>query len=323
MDSRRNRCSYVQNTRIRGLPESIRRCQSLQMLYTAALRAKSRAIPAAAPSTPLIGVLRWDYHLQLGTDRRRSAGVLACVGHPPRPTVAPSCRRADATPLQSLPEGIGELESLKNLCVATRCVHCTLVDRPCHGAAQVHRPMQPRKAPRLDLQPHNLEPVRAAFRRPLHSESKSCSAPTLQGRVEQCHERATGVRVQHEQPDVAVRAARSLDTPRGACGRAEPSAGAAGTRSATSCKRCLTSQTADRCFTCVYLPRALLSLTCRYDMSGGVGSRQARRPQPPRSSSPTSAHVAAAVLKPPGRRRAVPRPCARAAYTVGGCPRVA
>ncbi len=51
-------------------------------------------------------------------------------GAPPRPTAAPSCRRADATPLQSLPEGIGELRSLKNLCVATRCVHWTLVDRP-------------------------------------------------------------------------------------------------------------------------------------------------------------------------------------------------
>ena len=50
-DSRRNRCSYVQNTRIRVLPESILRCRNLQMLYAAALRAESRATPAAAPST--------------------------------------------------------------------------------------------------------------------------------------------------------------------------------------------------------------------------------------------------------------------------------
>ncbi len=39
----------------------------------------------SAPSTPRFGGLRWDYHLQLGTGRRRSAGVLACVGHPHHP----------------------------------------------------------------------------------------------------------------------------------------------------------------------------------------------------------------------------------------------
>ena len=42
------------------------------------------------------------------------------------------------------------------------------------------------------------------------------------------------------------------------------SAGAAGTRSTTSCKRCLTSQTARGCFTCASLRGALLSATCRY-----------------------------------------------------------
>jgi hypothetical protein len=82
----------------------------------------------SVPSTPRFGVFRWDYHLQLGAGRRRPAGVLAWEGHSSR--AAPSCRRADGTPLQSLPEGIGELrKNLKNLCVAARSVRCTLVDR--------------------------------------------------------------------------------------------------------------------------------------------------------------------------------------------------
>jgi hypothetical protein len=36
-------------------------------------------------------------------------------------------------------------------------------------------------------------------------------APRTQGRVEECPPRATGVRVQHGPPNVAVRAARSLE----------------------------------------------------------------------------------------------------------------
>ncbi len=47
-----NLCSYVQNTGIRVLPESICRCRNLQMLYTAALRAKSKATPAFSPEHP-------------------------------------------------------------------------------------------------------------------------------------------------------------------------------------------------------------------------------------------------------------------------------
>ncbi len=45
-DPRRGLCSYVQNTRIRVLPESIVRSRDLRVLYVpAGLRAKSRAIP--------------------------------------------------------------------------------------------------------------------------------------------------------------------------------------------------------------------------------------------------------------------------------------
>ena len=54
MDSWRNRCSYVQNTRIRVLPELILRSRELLMLYTATLHAKPRAIPAAVLSSPLV-----------------------------------------------------------------------------------------------------------------------------------------------------------------------------------------------------------------------------------------------------------------------------
>jgi hypothetical protein len=153
--------------------------------------------------------------------------------------------------------------------------------------------VQPYEAPRLDLRPHNLEPVRAApgwRRNPMRA-----ARPAPQGRVEECPPRATGVRVQDGLPNVAVRAARSLDTPRGVCGRAEPSAGAAGTQSATSCKSCLTSQAARGCFT-----RASAALCCRshavIERRLCFGSRQARRPQPPQISARTSAHVAAAVL---------------------------
>ena len=87
---------------------------------------------------------------------------------------APSCRRADATLLEALPERIGELSKLKNLCVAARRVHLIA---PCHGAAQVHRPVQPNEAPRFDLRPHNLEPVRAALRCPLASASNPAARP--------------------------------------------------------------------------------------------------------------------------------------------------
>jgi hypothetical protein len=43
----------VQNTLIRVFPESILRSQILQMLYTAALRAKSKATPGLQPRAPL------------------------------------------------------------------------------------------------------------------------------------------------------------------------------------------------------------------------------------------------------------------------------
>ncbi len=62
------------------------------------------------------------------------------------------------------------------------------------------------------------------------------------------------------------------------------SAGAAGTRSATSCQRCLSSQAARGYFTC-----APAALCCRsravMERRLCVGSRQARRPQPPQRSA--------------------------------------
>ncbi len=156
-------------------------------------------------------LLRGPVDLQRSTDWLRFGFGLpmrneARVGHPS--PAAPSCRRADATALESLPERIGELRSLKHLCVAARRMHLIA---PCHGAAQVHRPVQPNEAPRFDLQPQYLKPVRAAFRCPLHSESNLCGARAPQGRVEQCPQGATEVRVQHGQPDVAVRADRNLE----------------------------------------------------------------------------------------------------------------
>jgi hypothetical protein len=147
----------------------------------------------------------------------------------------------------------------------------------------------------------------------LASESSPCTRAALQGRVEQCREEATGVCVQHGQPNVAVRAAQSLDTPRGVCGRAEPSAGAAGTRSTTSCKRCLTSEVARGCFTCASILRPLLSVTCRYGAEAlrwfAAGSSATTASQLFPDFRPRCSGCAQARRR---CRRAVPRPCAHA-----------
>jgi hypothetical protein len=66
-----------------------------------------------------------------------------------------------------------EAEEPVRRCAAQRALHAS---GPC-GMAQVHRPMQPYEAPRFDLRPRNLEPVRAAFRCPLHSESNLAARP--------------------------------------------------------------------------------------------------------------------------------------------------
>ena len=120
----------------------------------------------------------------------------------PHPTAAPSCRRADATPLQSLPERIGELKSLKHLCVAARSVRSTLVDRA---------------VPRCGTGSSTDATLRSSPIRSVTSQSRACTRgppvgfgiqsgqahPALQGRVEQYPPRATDVRVQHGQPNVA------------------------------------------------------------------------------------------------------------------------
>ncbi len=101
VDSRRNRFSYVQNTRIRVLPESIPRSRELLMLYTAALHAKPRAFPTAVFSAPLV-LLRGLVGVQWGADWLRSASMLvARVGHLLMRCAVVQARRCDGTGVAS------------------------------------------------------------------------------------------------------------------------------------------------------------------------------------------------------------------------------
>jgi hypothetical protein len=212
---------------------------------------------------------------------------------------APSCRRADGcTALKSLPNRIGELKKLKNLCVAARSVHFALVDRAvrqCGAGSSTGATL--RSSPIRSATSQSRACTRG-FRRPLSSESNQASCPpcrdvsnnALQA-LPMCVCNMSSLMLLYAPPEIWRRV-----WPRRA------SAAAAGTRSATSCRRCRTSPAADRaarrrCFTCastaLYCGSALL--VCRV----GFGSRQARQPQRTQSSARTSAHVAAAVRPPP------------------------
>jgi hypothetical protein len=132
----------------------------------------------------------------------------ARVGHPS--PAAPSCRRADATELESLPERIGELRSLKHLCVSARRVHFTTPCVPRCGAGSstgaTLKSSPIRSATSISQACTRGFPMPVAFG---IQSVQSARAP--QGRVEECPPRATGVRVQHGQPDVAVRAVIILE----------------------------------------------------------------------------------------------------------------
>ncbi len=120
---------------------------------------------------------------------------------------APSCRRADGTALESLPERIGELKNLRNLCVVARSVG----PRP-RGAMMRRRFIDRCNLTKLPDSICNLGSISSLYAElpmPVAFGIQSGSALALQGRVAQCPQGATGVRVQHEQPDVAVRAARN------------------------------------------------------------------------------------------------------------------
>jgi hypothetical protein len=134
---------------------------------------------------------------------KRAWGTFSCA--------APSCRRADATALESLPEKIGELKKLKNLCVAARSVRFTLGGRgvsQCGAGSLTGATLRssPTQSATSQSQACTRGPqFRASLNRGVGIQSGQARA-ALQGRVEQCPPRATGVRVQDGQPNVAVRA---------------------------------------------------------------------------------------------------------------------
>jgi hypothetical protein len=115
-------------------------------------------------------VFRWA--LQRGTDWLRSAHVLACVGHPLTYCAVVQAGGCDGTRVAAREDRRAqELEEPVRRCTPREST--TL----CHSAAQVHRPMQSYKAPRFDVRPRNLEPVRAAFRCPWSSGSNLAARP--------------------------------------------------------------------------------------------------------------------------------------------------
>ncbi len=162
-------------------------------------------------------------------------------------SAAPSCRRADGTALQSLPNRIGELKKLKNLCVAARSVHFTRPRR-----ATVRRRFIDRC--NLTKLPDSIcdLTISSLYARP----PLGVGIQSVQARP---HCRDVSTNALRELPEcVCKMGLTSLYAPPEAWTRDLPrraSAGAAGMRSTTSCRRCPTSKAAERaarrrCFTC-------------------------------------------------------------------------